>query len=76
MRPGIVYRHQSCLDVDILVSWTGQLVHKPQSIQAGVRYWNRHYKIFQGEFEIVNIKIEDLYKWKEVPNETPVRPAD
>lgn len=73
MIPGKVYRHRNTLDIDMIVWWTEHLWHRPTHLQAGVRYWNRHYKIFQGEFDIVNMRLSDLVNWTEVPNETPTR---
>jgi hypothetical protein len=60
-----VYRHISCLDIDIYVcrilSWSN-----PDEISVIVKYWNRHLKQFQGDKEVVFIKKEDIWKWRKV----------
>ena len=59
-QPGKLYRHISTLDIDLFISGilpTGSVI---------VRYWNRHYKMFQGNQEVVVIKESDYSKWSEV----------
>lgn len=55
-----VYRHKSCLDIDIVI------LRSISDIRFYVSYFNRHYRIFQGESEYVNIRAEDRLNWTEV----------
>jgi hypothetical protein len=61
---GRLYRHQNTLDIDVFV--VGDSEPDPSGVRLKVRYWNRNFKIFQGEVDDVVIRKEDFNKWVEL----------
>lgn len=59
-KPGRFYRHLSTLDIDIHV-----LGVTSSEDTLCVRYFNRHYKIYQGEVEYIQTP-KDVSLWTEV----------
>jgi len=58
------YRHDSCLDIDIIVQEV--FTEDTDSSIIFVGYWNRHYRCYQGKCEVVQVKNKDYHLWKEV----------
>jgi hypothetical protein len=58
MKSGRLYRHPRCLDIDLFIC------SRVGANRYRVRYWNRHWKMFQAELETVTII--DPIQWKEV----------
>lgn len=70
---GKLYRHCDTLDLDMYVQ--GPVIVIDGKVNCTFLFWNRHYKFFhdfKGDFirERVSIPVSDLWKWKEIPNET------
>lgn len=63
MKPMRVYRHMSCLDVDILVLKIR--FESARNIVAKVSYYLRN-GMALGQEETVTISKSDLWKWKRV----------
>lgn len=66
IKPGIKIRHQNTLDVDLKVM--GVINDYGDSIGFLTSYWNRHWK-FVIHSEMVAIKKDQLYLWKDVTDE-------
>ena len=58
-----LYRHVSCLDIDIYVI---RVMHFAEESMLRVGYWNRHMKSFQGDFENVFVKQSEFKKWSKI----------
>lgn len=54
------YRHKNTLDTEIHVVSARPV---PTGWKLRVKYWNVHYKTYQGEPENVTIKTADIKKW-------------
>lgn len=63
MKAHTLYRHPSCLDVDmyvVKVEWRG-----PSYLKLKVKWWNRHGRFFHCD-DRVRVKRSDLAKWSVV----------
>lgn len=55
---GKLYRHPKCLDIDLFIcARVGANCYR-------VQYWNRFYRAFQGDADVVTI--DDVTQWREV----------
>lgn len=65
-----LYRHDNCLDIDLFV--IKKCSEDSNGCTLNVKYYNRHYKVFQGDEETVFIKKENYNDWHliESSNET------
>lgn len=62
-RPGELWRHKNCLDIDVEIKKVGYMCSEYFKIR--VKYWNRHIGVYcWNDPETVKIKREDFYKWK------------
>lgn len=66
-KEGSLYRHLSCLDIDMYVMTN---VHTTYGHFLSVKYYNRHYGVFQPTVSSIDrdlwIDKMDEYLWKEV----------
>lgn len=60
----MTYRHVCSLDLSIRVN-LNMGPYSNGDISLVVRYWNRHSKFFQGDADVVTIKLVDFWKWSE-----------
>lgn len=64
IKQGGLYRHRNTLDIDVYV--VGPVFPYNYEIAFIAAYWNRHYKMIQGDKEVIKIKYKDLKNWIEV----------